>query len=126
MRDQKKGVIACASTGIAALLLPGGLTAHKSFNIMNDVHSASAPRIDYQSSYGKRLRDVKLIVIDEVSMLHRDVLNFIDRTLQDLQPNNEEMLPFGGKTVVIGGDWKQLLPVIEGSFTIKRHHIVEI
>jgi hypothetical protein len=116
MRHKKKGVIACASTGIAALLLPGGMTAHKSFNILNDVNSASAPRIDYQSSYGKKLRDVNLIVIDEVSMLHRDVLNYIDRTLQDLQPTDEPKAPFGGKTVVIGGDWKQLLPVIEGIF----------
>lgn len=43
-------------------------------------------------------------------MLHRNVLNFIDRQLQDACKNK---LPFGGKTLILGGDWKQLSPVVE-------------
>jgi ATP-dependent DNA helicase PIF1 len=115
MRDRKEGVIACASTGIAAILLAGGMTAHKAFSISNDVDSTSVPRINYNSAYATQLRNAKLIIIDEESMLHKDVLNYIDKTLQDLQPRDGEKKPFGGKVVVIGGDWKQLLPVIEGT-----------
>jgi len=115
MRQEKKRVFACASTGIAALLLSQGATAHRTFGIPNDVDSTTTPLIKYESEYGKKLRESELIVIDEVSMIHQDVLNFIDKTLQDLQPKDEEKLAFGGKIVVLGGDWKQLLPVIEGA-----------
>lgn len=114
MKAKKKGFISCASTGIASILLAGGTTAHKAFSINNDVDSSSLPRINYNSDYGKQLREASIIVIDEVSMLHKDVLNYIDKTLQDLQPKDEIKTDFGGKVVVIGGDWKQLLPVIEG------------
>lgn len=44
-------------------------------------------------------------------MLHKDVLNYIDRLLRDVCNSNE---PFGNKIVLLGGDWKQLTPVIPG------------
>ena len=72
------------------------------------------PRYAWEKDDEKRIRNAEVLIIDEVSMLHRDVLDFIDRTLQDLQPRDEEKLPFGGKVVLLGGDWKQLLPVVQG------------
>ena len=118
MRHQKMGVITCASTGIAALLLSSGTTAHRALSVPNDVDSSTAPRIKYESAFGKKLREAKLLIIDEVSMVNKDVLEYIDRTLNDLQPKDQPKIEgnFGGKVVVLGGDWKQLLPVIEGFF----------
>lgn len=114
LKHDHKGVIACASTGIAALLLINGKTAHRAFRVPENIDRKTPPKFSYEKEDSKLLRDAKIIIIDEISMLHRDVLHFIDRTLQDLQPRNEKRQPFGGKVVVIGGDFKQLLPVVEG------------
>jgi len=43
-------------------------------------------------------------------MLSNKVFRFVDRTLKDVCDNS---LPFGGKTVILGGDWRQLAPVVE-------------
>ena len=49
-------------------------------------------------------------------MLHKDVLKYISEMLCDLSISaNNKILPFGGKVVIIGGDWKQLLPVVPGA-----------
>lgn len=47
-------------------------------------------------------------------MLHRHILEFVDRLLQDLQLKSEQRQLFGGKIVILGADWKQLAPVVEG------------
>ena len=114
LKQDNMGIVACASTGIAALLLLNGKTAHRTFRIPENVNRTTPPKFSYEKDDSKKLREAKVIIIDEVSMLHRDVLHFIDRTLQDLQPRDERKQPFGGKIVVIGGDFKQLLPVVEG------------
>ena len=62
-----------------------------------------------QSSRGKLLSQACLIVLDEVTMLHRKHLEALDRTLQDLKNNSKLM---GGTTVVLAGDFRQILPVI--------------
>lgn len=119
LRNEKRGVIACASTGIAALLLMGGTTAHRAFRIPEDVNREMPPRYAWERDDATRVRNADVLIIDEISMLHRDVLDFIDRTLQDLQPPDEAKVPFGGKVVILGGDWKQLLPVVPGNNNAK-------
>ena len=119
-QDQKGGVV-CASTGIAALLLINGMTAHRAFRIPENVYRNTPPKFSYEKADSKKLRDAKVVIIDEISMMHRDVFNFIDRTLQDLQPRDQKKEPFGGKIVVIGGDFKQLLPVVEGIFLLLNY-----
>ena len=47
----------------------------------------------------------KVIVWDEAPMGHSDLLESLDRLLQDLKGNNE---PFGGKVVILGGYFAQL------------------
>ncbi|KAF7150518.1 hypothetical protein RHSIM_Rhsim02G0093600 [Rhododendron simsii] len=54
-------------------------------------------------------RKTRLIIWDEVPMQHRYCVEAVDRTLQDICDNNK---PFGGITVVLGGDFRQILPVI--------------
>ena len=50
-----------------------------------------------------------LILWDEATMAHRHAFEALDRTLQDLMHVN---LPFGGRVVVVGGDFRQILPVV--------------
>lgn len=45
-------------------------------------------------------------------MLHKDVSNYIDRLLRDVCNSD---IPFGGKVVLYGGDWRQLTPVVPGA-----------
>jgi len=107
--------IACASTGIAALLLDGGCTAHKTFCIANDVKGDTKSRLSFECEVAENLRRAAFIIIDEITMLHRDVFDYIDKVLRSVQPRDQVEQPFGGKVILIGGDFKQLLPVVKGS-----------
>ena len=60
----KGKVAAAASTGIAALLLIGGGTVHRTFNVPNDVSEETQPRINAESTRAKQIRDADLIIID--------------------------------------------------------------
>jgi len=105
LRSQKFIVLNVASSGIASLLLPRGRTAHSTFSIPLVIHEASSCNIDKQSPRAKLLLHTKLIIWDEA----------LDRTLRDImssQDENNKDKPFGGKVVVLGGDFRQILPVI--------------
>ncbi|GBM13182.1 hypothetical protein AVEN_64383-1 [Araneus ventricosus] len=56
-----------------------------------------------------KLRQAMLIIIDEITMLTKDGLRCIDSLLRDLMNNDK---PFGGKVIIIGGDFRQTLPVV--------------
>ena len=55
-------------------------------------------------------------------MMHKDLLNVINRTLQWIKMNNE---PFGGVILVLGGDWKQLLPIVKAPFDCSLYAQIE-
>ena len=54
--------------------------------------------------------------------MHRDLLSVVDRTLRWIKKNDK---PFGGVIVVLGGDWKQLLPVVKGPFDYTLYAQIE-
>ena len=54
----------------------------------------------------------KLLMVDEATMLDRYQLEALDRTLRDVM---EDESPFGGKTIVLSGDFRQCLPVVPGA-----------
>ena len=56
--------MACATTGIAALLLIGGGTVHRQFRIANEIDKNTPPRIKAESVDAERLRNAELIIID--------------------------------------------------------------
>ena len=98
-----------AMTGIAATLLSGGQTVHKTFAIPVPCLDNSTCRISPNSDYGNILRDVLIFIIDEASMLSRYQFEAIDRLMRDLTGKD---IPFGGKIFILGGDFRQTLPVV--------------
>ncbi|GMP41859.1 hypothetical protein CsSME_00011808 [Camellia sinensis var. sinensis] len=102
-------VVTVASSGIASLLLVGGRTAHSTFSIPLDVLENSLCGFSKQSLQAELFRETKLIIWDEVPMQHRHCVEAVDRTLRDICDSEK---PFGGITVVLGGDFRQILPTI--------------
>ena len=114
LRSAGKIVLCVASSGIAALLLPGGRTAHSTFRIPIDtLDTDSLCNISKQDKRAELLRAVDLIIWDEAPMQSRFTHEALDRTLRDICDN--EFTAFGGKPVVFGGDFQQTLPVIPKS-----------
>ncbi|GJX42382.1 DNA helicase, partial [Tanacetum coccineum] len=113
LRCQGKIVLAVASSGIASLLLPAGHTAHSRFKIPLDLTDTSVCAIKKNTQMADLQKETCLIVWDECPMNDRQCFETLDRTLQDIldQPNHL----FGGKTIMLGGDFRQTLPVKRGA-----------
>ena len=113
-RSQGLRVVAVASTGIAAIQLSGGKTVHSTFRVPVDESGTRSGRmaldIKMGTALGKLLvNDVDLFVFDEVTMLHKDIIDSID---QWLQIERKDPRPFGGVHVVFAGDYRQTLPIV--------------
>ncbi|KAJ1268745.1 hypothetical protein BS78_07G158400 [Paspalum vaginatum] len=116
LRARKKIILTIASAGVASLLLPNGQTAHSRFRIPIDLDQLSMCDIKRGTNLAKFLIDTDLIIWDEALMTNKQCFEALDRSLRDIVgETNEKALdtPFGGKVVVLGGDTKQILPVIE-------------
>jgi ATP-dependent DNA helicase PIF1 len=113
LRAQKKIVLTVASSGIASLLLPGGRTAHSKFKIPVPTHENSTCNIDHGDELAGLLKQTKLIIWDEAPMAHRYCFEALDASLRDIMSSysNSDTV-FGGKVVVFGGDFRQILPVV--------------
>ncbi len=115
----KKKHVILAPTGIAAINA-GGSTLHSFFKLPfypllpNDSkYSVRNIRntMKYNSEKIKLLREVELIIIDEISMVRADIIDFIDKVLRVYNRNMRE--PFGGKQLLLVGDIYQLEPVVK-------------
>ena len=104
--------LATGTTGKAATLLPLGRTFHSRFKAPLNPQEDSFLGINVQSTLAELIRKAKIIVIDEAPMLHRYQFEALDRTLQDLMNDKR---PFGGKVLIVSGDFRQTLPVIPGA-----------
>ena len=103
-------ILCVASTGLACLLLPGGQTAHSMFKIPIDTLSAtSICNISKESLRADLLRMAEAVIYDECLMTHRHCFEALDRTFRDLRDCSK---PFGGLTMIFGGDFQQILPVV--------------
>ncbi|XP_048603863.1 ATP-dependent DNA helicase PIF1-like, partial [Brassica napus] len=114
IRSRGMIVLNTASSGIAALLLEGGRTAHSRFGIPIDADEFSTcKKMEPGSDRAELVKAAKLIVWDEVPMMSRHCFETLDRTMRDIIRSSENK-PFGGKVIVFGGDFRQILPVIPG------------
>eukprot|EP00116_Pleurobrachia_bachei_P000295 sb/3460557/ len=98
----------CAWTGIAATLLEDGVTTHSLFKLPVPITCTSTCDIKPPSKHADYLRSLSIIFIDEASMIPLDALRAIDFMLRDITGNS---VPFGGKLIVLAGDFRQTLPV---------------
>ncbi|GBN19551.1 hypothetical protein AVEN_124242-1 [Araneus ventricosus] len=98
------------------LTLIRGRTAHSVFKIPIDLNATSTCNLKPNTKEADMLLKTKLIVWDEAPMTHVHAFLAVDRLLQDLTKCKE---PFGGKVILLGGDFRQVLPVIlRGSRTL--------
>lgn len=120
IRDNiKKKTVVLAPTGIAAVNV-GGQTMHSFFKIPfkpmlpDDPDYANPARMRKMLRYPKEkvklIQQLELIIIDEISMVRADIIDFVDRVLRVYSGNMRE--PFGGKQLLLVGDIFQLEPVI--------------
>src|SRR6266446_6364904 len=109
LRSQNKIVLCVASSGIAALLLKGGRTAHSRFKIPVPCNEATFCTIPKTSHLARLISQTDLVIWDEAPMQHRHIIETVDRSFRDLRDSDK---PFGGLTIVFGGDFQQILPVV--------------
>lgn len=115
--NTKKSHVILAPTGIAAINA-GGSTLHSFFRLPFHPLLPNDTRYDrrhikdtlkYTSAQRKLIREVELIIIDEISMVRADIIDFIDKVLRTYTRSYE---PFGGKQLLLVGDIYQLEPVL--------------
>ena len=109
IRLHGKIALPVASSGIAALLINGGRTAHTRFKIPIKLNEFSTCNISRGSKEAHLINMAKLFIWDEALMMHKFAFEAVDRTLRDITQVDKL---FGGKIFVFGGDFCQILPVI--------------
>ncbi|CAK8531615.1 unnamed protein product [Lathyrus sativus] len=114
IRSKHKIVLPVASSGIASLLLPGGRTTHSRFKILVPTLHSSICNIDKKDDFAELLNITHLIIWDEAPMANRFCFEALDKSLRDIMseiPQAANKL-FGGKVVIFGGDFRQILPIV--------------
>ncbi|KAL6547694.1 hypothetical protein OROHE_009399 [Orobanche hederae] len=117
IRPRGEIFINVASSAIAATLLPRGRMAHSRFVLQLNPEKDSSCNIKQGSHLEELIEKTRLIIWDEAPMIHKfyfEALGFKMRDLLKYTNPHGVNKPFGGKTVVFGGDYRQILPVIPG------------
>ena len=109
VRSQGNIALAMASSGKAALLLQVSRTLHSRTKFPIHLNEISVCSISKQIALARLIQRTRRFVGDEAPMIHRHAAECIDRTLRYLCSFD---IPFGGKVIVFGGDFRQILPVI--------------
>nr|GFD27877.1 ATP-dependent DNA helicase PIF1-like [Tanacetum cinerariifolium] len=115
LRSKGDIVLNVASSGIVALLLEGERTAHIRFAIPINVVEDSMCHIVADSDLADLIRKANLIIWDEAPMINMHCYEAFDKTLRDICRTDSSVASnkvFGGKVVLFGGDFRQILPVI--------------
>lgn len=109
-----KIVLPIVSSGIVSLLLPGGRTTHSRFKIFVPTLESSICNIDKKDDFAELLKLTDLIIWDETPISNKFYFEALDKSLKDIMseiPQASKKL-FGGKVVVFGGDFRQILHVV--------------
>lgn len=100
--------VICASTGKAAVAV-GGTTVHAAFKLSRTKLKDGGLGASELNTFRVAFRNVKCVIIDEVSMMSSDQLSAVDWRLRQITENVDQ--PFGGLDVILCGDLRQLPPV---------------
>lgn len=119
----KKNFAVVAPTAVAAINA-GGVTLHSFFQIpfgplVPNADEQDGNQMSYSDEKQRLLRCLELLVIDEISMVRVDIIDFIDRTLRQVKGSNR---PFGGVQILMIGDLYQLSPIFHGAWHILGAH----
>ncbi|MBP7173597.1 MAG: helix-turn-helix domain-containing protein [Cloacibacterium sp.] len=135
VQKTRKKFVVVAPTGIAAINA-GGVTIHSMFGLPLRPFVPTLDRVDtnlamnisdlmphfkYRKEKLKLLREVEIIIIDEVSMLRADILDMMDFSLRSVRRNQQK---FGGVQMLFIGDLYQLPPVVrdENEYILKKYY----
>lgn len=120
LKSHKLSVAITASTGIAATHM-GGQTIHSwcGMGVKESMTNADLKGLKEKKYLLKNVDTAKVLIIDEISMLHKKQLNLVNKILKYLKENDD---PFGGLQVVVSGDFFQLPPVTQGQEPSKEKY----
>ena len=109
LKDHKVAVAVTASTGIAATHMNGS-TIHSwsGIGIKNSLSNSDLRNLKTKKYLTKHVENTHVLIIDEISMLHKKQLDMINQVLKYIR---NSIAPFGGMQVVLAGDFFQLPPV---------------
>jgi hypothetical protein len=97
-----------AFSGIAASLLRKGRTLHNMFKLPLNITASSYSSVENKGKEADLIKNTDVFIWDEAPMASRHIMNIINKKLQELMKNK---LPFGGKTFILSGDFRQTLPI---------------
>ena len=110
VRSSGRVALAVAMAGIAALLLPGGRTAHSRFRLPVPVPlEGCKSNIKPNTVAAKLIMDAAVIIWDEAPTASKAMFEAVDTCLRELIGCDR---PFGGRAMVLGGDFRQIPPVL--------------
>ncbi|MGQ7855379.1 HRDC domain-containing protein [Pedobacter sp. WC2501] len=120
IRDTTKKNFAIVAPTAVAAINAGGVTLHSFFQIpfgplVPVVYENAETNFKYSDEKTRLLRCLDLLIIDEISMVRVDLIDFVDRTLKRVKGSNR---PFGGVQVLMIGDLYQLSPIFHDAWHI--------
>nr|GEZ39505.1 hypothetical protein [Tanacetum cinerariifolium] len=119
LRSERKIVLAIASSGIASLFLLARRTTHSRFIIQLELLENSTCGIKQNTHLTKLMQEVELIIWDEAPTIQKYASEALDKTLRYilgyLAPKNKNKI-FGGLTVLLGSDFRQILPIVAETY----------
>jgi hypothetical protein len=92
VRTKGKIALAVASSGIAALLLPGGRTPHSRFNLPLEIQADSVCAIKKNTQLAELIKHITLMLWDEAPVNHRHCFEALDHTLRDIMKQQQNNL----------------------------------
>jgi hypothetical protein len=109
LKERKVGMAITASTGIAATHI-NGQTIHSwsGMGIKDSISNAQLRDLGKKQYIKKNMENVSVLIVDEISMLHKRQLEMLNDILMFFKENIE---PFGGVQVIFSGDFFQLPPI---------------
>ena len=109
LKKKKVRVAVTASTGIAATHL-GGMTIHSwaGIGIKNQLQDKDLKDIVKRKHIKEKIKNSRVLIVDEVSMLHDFQLDMVDRVCRTIK---KDPRPFGGMQIIMSGDFFQLPPI---------------
>jgi len=124
-RNDTQKILLCAPTGKASYNIEGQTTFSAFFLPVNQLEYSSLENYpSLLNTFRCKYKDLKLIIIDEISMVGRRQFKFIDLRLREIFAVNK---PFGNISIIVVGDFNQLAPVLDSwIFSIDKNNLSDL